>query len=138
MKKMAVTSVVLIVIPTLLFIPLCILLSNSAAHNNVDYSKDVLGTWEAFQYYADSERFVCDEENALTIIFDANSLSVLGTGTILDSVDSIDYTWTSGVSLSYTFGKSVTRIYISFNTRGNMQIKTDDGKYTILLRRAET
>lgn len=138
MKKLAFTSIVLVIIPTLLFIPLCILISNSAAHNNVDYSQDVLGTWEAFQYYADSEMFVCDKENALTVVFDADSLSVLGTGTILNRVDSIGYTWTSGVSLSYTFGESETRIFVSFNTRGNMQIKTDDGKYTILLRRAET
>lgn len=138
MKKLVFTSIVLIVIPTLLFIPLCILISYSATHNNVDYSQDVLGTWEAFQYYADSEMFVCDDENALTIVFDVDSLSVLGTETILNRADNTDYIWTSSVSISYTLGESKTRIFISFNTRGNMQIKTEDGRYTILLRRTET
>ncbi|MSC86285.1 hypothetical protein GKG40_20710 [Eubacterium sp. BIOML-A1] len=135
MKKIAITSIILIIIPALLFVPLYIIISITAAHNDIDYSRDVIGTWEAFQYYEDSKMFVCDDENALVLDLTVDSLSVIGTGTILKNVDSIDYKWTSGVSISYQSDMSETILFVSFNSRGNLQIKTEDGSKTILLRR---
>ena len=136
MKKVFKLSIVLVIIPTILFIPFCILILYYANQNVVDYSQDVIGTWDAFQYYDNGEMFVCDEEREMRLVFEVDTLSVCGSGMILENTDNTDYTWKSGVSLVYPTTDGEKVLFISFKSHGNMQIKTEDGGLTILLRKA--
>lgn len=138
MKKLLYTSIVIILVPSLIFIPLCIVISMNAEKNMVDYSKDIMGTWNAFQYYAGKDLIVCDSENSLTLTFDGESISVSGNDTILTNIDNCEYKWNGPVTVTYSIDNKTIELFISFNSHGNLQVKTSDGEYTILLRKSET
>ncbi len=137
MKKLAITTILLILIPTLLMAPLYLWMSKSASEHVIDYTQDVIGTWNASQYYAGKELIVCDEEHALGMIIESDTITVTGSETVLENVNEKPYIWKSKVSISYEDSNKTVNLTVSFNARGNLQLKTEDGQYTILLKKAE-
>lgn len=106
-----------------------------AANTNVkDYTDDVIGNWEAFQYYYEAERFVCDETKNLK--FEISNRSIKVSGSILANIET-SYTWKGGTALSYEVDDNIVTLYLSFDSKDNLQIKIEDTSYIILLRRNE-
>lgn len=56
MKKILFASIILVLIPTIIFVPIYALMFHTANSNVKNYTEDIIGNWEAFQYYYESER----------------------------------------------------------------------------------
>ncbi len=132
MKKIVLTSLMLILVPALLFVPVYILMIYRANTSLMDYSDDIIGKWDAFQYYYENERFVCNEDNWISIAVTDDSVAIEGT---LLPVTDTTYTWLSGTSLSYETDNQTITLFISFDTQNNLKVIVDDTSYIILLRR---
>lgn len=132
MRKIVLTTLVLILVPTLLFVPVYILMIYTVNTSLVDYSDDVIGRWDAFQYYYENERFACNEDNWISIAIAEDSVTI--EGTILPITDTT-YTWLTGTSLSYETENQTITLFVSFDTQNNLKVIVDDTGYIILLRR---
>lgn len=131
-KKILLTSLMLILVPALMFVPMYAVMIYTANTGLEDYSDDVLGQWDAFQYYYENERFVCGDGNNMCITITEENICI--DGTVLSPVDTT-YSWISGTALSYEAdGQSVT-LFLSFDTRNNLKINVGDSSYIILLRK---
>lgn len=134
MKKILFTSFILVLIPTIIFVPIYALMYYTANSNVKDYTDDIIGNWEAFQYYYEAERFVCDETDNLTVKINDKAIQI--SGSILENIET-SYTWISGTALSYEVDGNIITMFFSFDSRGNLQIKIENTSYIILLRRSE-
>lgn len=134
MKKILLASIILVLVPTIIFVPVYALMFYTANSNVKDYTDEVIGNWEAFQYYYGTERVVCDETNNLILEITDNTIKV--SGTILVNTKTT-YTWKGGTALSYEVDGDVVTMYLSFDSKDNLQVKIEDASYTILLRKSE-
>lgn len=134
MKKILFASIILVLIPTIIFVPIYALMFHTANSNVKNYTEDIIGNWEAFQYYYESERVVCDDNNNLTL--EVTDQTILVSGSILKNTDT-HYIWKSGTALSYDVEGDTVTMYLSFDAKGNLQIKIEDTSYIILLRKSE-
>ena len=134
MKKILLTSLILVLVPTLVFLPVYIFLIHTAVFGAKDYSEDIQGKWSAFQYYYESERVACNDENYMSITFDGDTIAV--DGTVLPEVET-EFTWNGGASLSYDAGGESFTYLLSFDNNNNLKIIVDGTSYIILLRRSE-
>lgn len=132
MKKVLFTTLVLILVPSLLFLPMYLLMIHTAKTGLEDYSDDVIGTWSAFQYYYENERFACNDDEWMNVTFSGESIAI--EGTILPISDTA-CTWLSGSSLSYGSENQTTTLFLSFDTQNNLKITVNDTSYIILLRK---
>ena len=135
MKRIILASIILILVPTMIFVPVYALMYYQANTNVKDYTDDVIGRWEAFQYYHEAERIVCDETNNLSICFDQQEIQV--SGSVLENTQT-SYSWNGGTSLSYKVNDDVVTMFLDFDSKNNLQIKIENTSYTILLRKAES
>lgn len=134
MKRLLLTSLVLVLISALLFAPVYGLLIYTVNNNAVDYSGEVGGSWKVFQYYKGNERVVCNEEVYMNLTLTEDTILV--EGTVLPEVDT-SYTWNNGTSFSYECEGSTMTFFLSFDTNNNLKITTSDSEYILLLRRQE-
>lgn len=134
MKRILLTSLVLVFISALLFAPVYGLLIYTVNNNAVDYSGEVGGSWKVFQYYKGNERVVCNEEVYMNLTLTEDNILV--EGTVLPEVDT-SYTWNNGTSFSYECEGSTMTFFLSFDTNNNLKITTSDSGYILLLRRQE-
>ena len=136
-KKLAIASLILLLAPTLVFVPLYALMINAKNTNVRDYENKVVGSWEAFQYYRGSGRVVCDETDFMSITFDEGTLTV--GGTVLPEFEG-PYSWRGGAAVTYGAngqGDDFETLYVSFDSRDNLRLETGDGAFIVLLRRVE-
>ena len=134
MKKIIVTSLILILVPTLLFAPVYIFLIYSAMANNVDYAADVQGNWTGIQYYYGSERVACKEENRIDMSFDADTITV--SGNVLPEAMTT-FSWKDNSTLEYQVDGEAFTFLLSFDANHYLKIIVDGTPYIILLRRSE-
>lgn len=135
MKKVLISAILIVLIPTLLFIPVYALMVYTIQTGVRDYSSDIQGVWCAFQYYHESERFVCDEDHFITFTFTEDTLTI--DSTIIESVDEVKYHWINGASFSYEGNESETTFLVDFDTQNNLKISEGKHDYIILLRKEE-
>lgn len=132
MKKISLTTIVFVIVPALIFAPMYILMIYTANTSLEDYSNDVIGSWEAFQYYFENERFACNEDDWMNIAITNDSITI--DGTVLPVTDTT-YTWLSGASLKYESDDQTTTLFFSYDAHNNLKVIVDDSSYIILLRR---
>ena len=134
MKNFFLTTIILILAPLLIFVPVYILLIYTANTNVKDYSDDILGRWSAYQYYYENQRVACNADIWMSMEIDDKTIVV--DGTILPQAES-DYTWGSNASINYNASGTACTFLISFDSNGNLKIIVDGTSYIILLRKSE-
>ena len=132
MKRILLTSVLVVLIPTLMFVPLYGLLIHTAQTSLADYRSEVIGSWEAIQYYENKQRVACDEEKNIQITFTEDHVQI--DGTVLPRTDS-DIEWKSGTSLFVPLDGERTVLYLGFDNFNNLKITVGADGIIILLRR---
>ena len=133
MKRFLLTSLILILVPTMLFLPVYLYLVVYSIENAQDYSDDVQGEWSAFQYYYESQRVACNDEKYMSITFEDNTITI--EGTVLPETET-GFTWQGGTSLTYTADGTTYTYLISFDSNNNLKIVVDGTSYIIMLRRS--
>lgn len=133
MKKILWTSLLLVLIPTLMFAPLYGLLIHTAQTSLADYRSEVTGSWEAIQYYENKQRVPCDEEKQMQITFMEDRIRI--NGTILPQTESA-IEWKSGTSLFMTLDGEQTVLYLGFDNFNNLKITVGADGIIVLLRRS--
>lgn len=132
MKRILLTSVLVVLIPTLMFVPLYGLLIHTAQTSLADYRSEVIGSWEAIQYYENKQRVACDEDENIQITFTEDHIQI--DGTVLPRTDS-DIEWKSGTSLFVTLDGERTVLYLGFDNFNNLKITVGADGIIVLLRR---
>lgn len=132
MKRILLTSVLVVLIPTLMFVPLYGLLIHTAQTSLADYRSEVIGSWEAIQYYENKQRVACDEDKNIQITFTEDHIQI--DGTVLPRTDS-DIEWKSGTSLFVTLDGERTVLYLGFDNFNNLKITVGADGIIVLLRR---
>lgn len=132
MKRILLTSVLVVLIPTLMFVPLYGLLIHTAQTSLADYRSEVIGSWEAIQYYENKQRVACDEDKNIQITFTEDQIQI--DGTVLPRTDS-DIEWKSGTSLFVTLDGERTVLYLGFDNFNNLKITVGADGIIVLLRR---
>ena len=133
-KSLAITSLLLVLVPALIFLPVYVYLLHTAEANAQDYSDDIQGSWSAFQYYHGNERVACNDEDYMRIKIDGDVITV--EGTVLPETVST-FSWDSGTSLTYETAQGESFTYLmSFDSGNNLKIIVDGTSYIILLRRS--
>lgn len=133
MKKILLTSLLLVLIPALMFAPLYGLLIYTAQTSLADYRSNVTGSWEAIQYYQNKQRIPCNEENNMQITFTEDRIQI--NGTVLPQTDSA-IEWKSGTSLFMTLDGERTVLYLGFDNFNNLKITVGADGIIVLLRRS--
>ena len=134
MKRILTTTLILIIVPIILFIPIYFFMSRSASVNAKDYSNDIIGNWEAFQYYQGSERYVCDNANNMLLEITAEQLIV--SGTVLPK-SKTSYQWYNGTAIRFNRNGENIIFYFSLDAKGVLKLTVDNNSYIILLRKGE-
>ena len=134
MKRILLTSLVLVIISVLMFAPVYLSLIYTAETKAQDYSDDVVGSWNVFQFYKGNERVACNEETYMNLTICDNTISI--TGTVLTEAKTT-FVWNSGTTLSYEANGEAMQFFVSFDSQNNLKITTADGEYILLLRREE-
>ena len=134
MKKIIATTLILIIVPIILFVPIYVFMSHSAADNAKDYSNEILGNWEAFQYYQGTERYVCNDTNNMLLEITADQLIV--SGTVLPQSET-SYQWYNGTAISFNRDGKDIIFYFSLDGKGILKLTVADSSYIILLRKSE-
>ena len=134
MKKLILTSLILVLVPTLLFLPAYLYLVYTAIHDAPNYADDVQGEWTAIQYYYENQRIACKDDIWIKMCFEDDSITV--DGTVLPSFTS-KFTWEGGSSLSFEANGEKYLYLISFDNNNNLKIIIDDTDYIVVLRRSE-
>lgn len=133
MKKILWTSLLVVLIPTLMFAPLYGLLIHTTQTSLSDYRSDVIGSWEAIQYYENKQRIACDDTHNMQITFDDDHILI--EGTILPRTDS-EIEWKSGTSLFVNLDGSQTVFYLGFDNFNNLKVTVGADGIIVLLRRS--
>lgn len=133
MKKIIITSLLILLVPSVLFFPIYFLMMHEI-HNAEDNVGELYGQWQAFQYYAGADRVVCDEEHTITVTLDADHLSI--EGSVLPAV-SADCEWEGQRMIRYEQAGGEAQLFLTLDDEGRLKITTEDPVYTILLRRSE-
>lgn len=131
-KSVLWTSLLLVLIPALMFAPLYGLLIRTAGTSLADYRGDVVGTWEAIQYYDGKDRIACGAERNMGMTFGEDSLRIWGT--ILPETDT-QIEWKSGTSFFVDMDGERTVIYLSFDSFNNLKLNVGADGIIVLLRR---
>ena len=134
MKRILTTSLILIIVPVILFLSIYLFMVHSASVNAKDYSTQLLGSWVAFQYYQGSERYVCDEINNISIEITNDEVIVLGS--VLPQ-SKTSYQWYSGTAISFNRDGENVLFYFSLDDKGILKLTVADSSYIILLRKSE-
>ena len=134
MKKLVLTSLILILVPTLFFTPVYIHLIVSSLENVHDFTEDVQGGWTAIQYYHGSERVACNEEHHISISFEGDVITV--SGNVLPESRTA-FSWIDGTTLTYEVNGETFTYLLSFDANNYLKIIVDGTSYIILLRRSE-
>ncbi len=129
-KKLILSSLIIVLVPTVLFVIVYSWLSVVTAHYRVDYSGNVVGEWTAIQYYAGKEKIVCDEEHTVFVNITEDTISICG-----DGVPSLDgnYTWKTGEVMETIYQGETVLIRVSFDSNNNLKLKFDNPDFTFLL-----
>lgn len=134
MKKIIVTSLILVLVPTMLFTPFYIYLIYSSLANSYDYAANIEGKWIGMQYYYGSERVACKEENRIDMAFDADTITV--SGDVLPEAKTA-FSWKDSSTLEYQVDGETFTFLLSFDANHYLKIIVDGTPYIILLRRSE-
>ena len=132
MKRILWTSVLVVLIPTLMFAPLYVLLISTAQTSLADYRSEVIGSWAAIQYYENKQRIPCDEDQNIYVTFGDDRIQI--NGTVLPETDSA-IEWKSGTSLFATLDAEQTVLYLGFVNFNNLKITVGADGIIVLLRR---
>lgn len=133
-KKIILTSLIIILIPFILFLPPYVALIYSTTVNSVDYSADIPGKWDAYQYYYESQRIACNEETWMSLTVENNKLTL--EGTVLPETE-CEFKWLSGTSISYESNEKINVFHLSIDEKGNLKLVTENDGYVIMLRKSK-
>ena len=133
-KRIILTSLILVLVPTLLFTPFYIYLISFSLDNTRDFSEDIQGQWTAIQYYHGSERVACNENNHISLSFDEGIITV--SGNVLPETKTA-FSWVDGTTLTYETGGEQFTYLLSFDANDHLKIIVDGTPYIILLRKSE-
>lgn len=134
MKSFFLTSMILILAPTLIFLPVYALLIYTSVTNVKDYSADIQGQWNAYQYYYENKLIGCNSDVWMSVTIDDKSITV--DGTVLPQAES-DYTWINGTSLKYEANGETFTFLLTFDSNNNLKIVVEGTPYIIMLRKSE-
>lgn len=134
MKRILFTSLIIVLVSCIIFVPVYTFLIHTASANKVDYSADIQGKWTAYQYYHGNDRVACKDEVWMTLEIVEDEITVKGT--VLPEVK-CGFTWLSGISFFYQTEEEKTTFYLSMEDPDHLKVTVGDSSYIILLRRAE-
>ena len=133
-KKILITSLILIIVPTILFSVLYGIMVNVIYNSGEDYSQEVIGQWSGVQYLKSKQLILLGEEEYLDLTFDEEYIYI--DGTILES-GKYPYQWDTG-SIARVQYKDQDHIFvISINSIGQMKIAINSMDYIITLGKAD-
>lgn len=133
-KKILITSLILIIVPTILFSVLYGIMVNVIYNSGEDYSQEVIGQWSGVQYLKSKQLIPLGEEEYLDLTFEEEYIYI--DGTILES-GKYPYQWDTG-SIARVQYKDQDHIFvISINSIGQMKIAINSMDYIITLGKAD-
>lgn len=133
MKRILSTSLIIVLVSALIYAPVYILLIYTVSANRIDYTADMQGKWNVYQYYYGNERVACKDETWMTLEIDGEQLSI--EGTVLPET-TCPFTWLNGNSISFDADGKNTIFYLSFDANNNLKITVADSSYILMLRKA--
>jgi len=133
-KKVFLSSLVMIAVPTVLFFCLYGLIYYGAKTDQTDYSEDILGTWVGIQYYRGEKKTVCGDSHPVAVTFTEDTVAIEAEEFPLDAAA---YAW-RGRSLVLTADGAETVISVSFDSQNYLKLSIPDWNLTLTLRPEQT
>lgn len=133
-KKILITSLVLVIVPTILFSILYGVMVNVIYNSGEDYSQEVIGEWTGTQYLKNKQLTACDDDECISLIFDEDYIYV--DGTILEP-GNYSYKWDTGSIARVKYKNEDTIFVISINSIGQMKVIINSMDYIITLSEAD-
>ena len=134
-KKIVITSLILILVPSVLFSVLYGFMSYVIYHSGEDYSEQVIGEWVGIQYLDNKQKIAFDESNYIILNFDKDTLHI--EGTLLEAGD-YNYKWDTGSIARVTYNNKDCIFVISINSLQQLKVTINAYDYIITLTRAES
>lgn len=131
-KKIVATSLILVLIPSLLFSVLYGIMYYVIYHGGDDFTAQAAGSWHAVQYLSDKQLYPCSEEKCLGLEVREDSLTV--TGTLLTPGD-YSMKWDTGSIMRVQYGDEELIFVVSVNSLGQMKITINALHYIITFER---
>lgn len=131
-KKVFLSSLVMIAVPSVLFFCLYLLIWHGAKNDRTDYSGDVLGIWTGVQYYQGGQKTVCVDSASVTVTFTPDTVAIESGAFPLDSTA---YTW-RGRSLVFTADGTEVVTAVSFDSQNYLKLSIPSWDLTLTLRPA--
>lgn len=133
-KKILITSLILVIVPTILFSILYGIMVNVIYNSGEDYSQEVIGEWAGVQYLKNKQLTACNDDECITLTFDKDYIYV--DGTILEP-GNYSYKWDTGSIARVKYKNEDTIFVISINSIGQMKVTINSMDYIITLSKAD-
>lgn len=130
-KKILISILALIVIPTAIFLPVYALMAHTV-HNDLENFQDtIIGDWEGIQFYHNNERFVCDDDTQIALSFSDGKLEIKG-NILTEGI--YPYNWAGASSMRIDYEGTSTLLIFSHASSGYLQIAVDGLDYKLIFR----
>lgn len=131
-KKIVITSLILVLIPSILFSILYGIMSYVIYHGGEDYSEKSIGNWKAIQYISEKQLYPCNEERSFSLEIKENKMVISGN---LLKPGEYDYKWDTGSIAKINYGDEKLIFVVSINSIDQMKITINSMNYIITLER---
>ena len=127
-KKIIITSLILFLVPTILFAVLYGVMRYAIYNTGDDYSQQIIGNWEGVQFLSNKQLQPCDESNAISLLFDENTVEIGGT---LVKTGKYEYKWDTGSIAKVNIDGEKTIFVFSINSIGQLKVTINAMDYII-------
>lgn len=127
-KKIVITSLILVIVPSILFSILYGVMTHVIYNSGEDCSEAVLGEWAGIQYLTDKQLNMCDDDTAIGVTFEENCLVI--TGNLLEP-GTYDYSWDTGSIARVKYNNEDCIFVLSVNSIGQLKMTINSMDYII-------
>lgn len=133
-KKLVTTSLILFLVPTILFSMLYSVMRYTIYNAGEDYSQQIIGGWEGTQYLSSKQLHPCDKHDSIVMFFDENSVEINGT---LIKEGKYEYKWDTGSIAKVDIDGEKYIFVFSINSLGQLKVAINAMDYIITFNRVD-
>ena len=133
-RKIVITSLILVIVPSILFAILYGIMSYVIYNTGEDYKEEIKGEWTGVQYLSNKQLFLCDESNNISLKFEDEKIYI--DGTVMQPGE-YSYKWNTGSIAKVDYMGEDCIFVISINSIDQLKVTINSMNYIITFDRID-
>ena len=131
-KKVFLSSLIIIIVPSLLFLLLYSYMWFSVKNLDDTYKEDILASWKATQYYEDNQLIACNDEKEIIFIFEKDKVTIKGN--VIEN-NTYNYRWKGRNTIVLVSTQEEIEVTISMENKDELKLSVNQWNYIITLEK---